>query len=947
MKSTARQRIRKLPLLMGLFLLSLSFMALVPMKKAYADNPEPKLPLVWIDAQHTAAVDSSDKPVVFKQLGYTCYGETTGNGKEGNPIKIAEDSEPLPERNNVGVETIPDSQEYNANVDFDISKLTKKKSEVPACQKGGNSTGNRPAHFQWVTNYKNGEGNYALLVYYSYYPPNRDMPDVDARTQAVRRWLQPDAKVSAVFVGRIGADGKVDINKAQRIIDMKIDPSKAGLVTGNDDDSTEEDLCPIKKWAATWLVCPIIEGIQTGITAMRVWIMQELLFGVQDLFGDGVPTDKNNYYRVWNSFRVLAVALIIIFGIIMVASEALGFGFFNAYTIRKILPRLLVMAIIIALSWWILKYILTFFNNLSVWTYSAIMFPFDLQKDPLDSTVIAAYFVAILAAAALVSPLVVITYALTLLGAFLVATLIFAVRKIALTLLVLTSPVWLACYVTEGTKKVASIATGAVVTLGVMGIAFAGVQAGADVIGLTANDDTDQFGIIRISASAAGILITFLIFTKLGGAAAAITGTFNDKSRGYFDRLKNARRKDIAGNVDAMKRGERWSGRNVLTRGLNRATGSAATAAQTGMPYNPADWKRRYSQGRSQNRQAAAAQAMQAPGWNLINQDDEALRAGTFKSHAQAMEGLTSRYMSQGQSESEATQNAADAVSRYEAAGYKIGTDGNMYAAAQQLVSTGTGYTDFGDMVSTASRVLGKDKSSAGAFGGWANFETKGKGRHDMAPGAGDVISAITQQMDHDNGVTDANGNRVAALSRSQINQATIKGARGANAASLLGSNKTQSISNITRAYGEELNGAVQQVSTTATNSQAHQAAKDEAARMAAEIENMRDSGIYGSGANVAALYGNPNRPGSAPNDATLQAAQTIATPRQTTTTQTVIRTENRGGETVQVMAPEQVATPNAVANQRVNDTNQKAQDTYGKFRNSRGFNPADDPRRK
>lgn len=940
MKSFARQRIRKLPLLMGLFLLFMAVSVVMPPKKAYADNPTPKLPLVWVDAQHTAAVDSSAKPVVFKPLGYTCYGETSGNGKEGSPIKIAEGSEPFPERENVTVTTIVDSQEYNANLDYDISKLPKKESKVPACQKGGNSTGKRPASFEWVTDYKNGEGNFGLIVTYSYYPPDRDLPDVDARLQAIRRSFQPDAKVSGVYVGRIGADGKVNINNAQRIIDMKIDPSKAGLVTGgNTDDSVEEDLCPIKKWAATWLVCPLIEGIQAGITAMRIWIIQQLLVDANDIFGqDGkIEGQAAGYYQVWNSFRVLAVALIIIFGIIMVASEALGFGIFNAYTIRKILPRLLIMAIIISLSWWILKYVTTFFNNLSVWVYSAIMFPFDLKVDPLDSTVITGYFLAILVAGALVSPLIVVTYGLTLLAAFLVATLIFAIRKIALILLIVTAPIWLACYVLEGTQKVAKLAFGGAISLYAMGVGFAAVQATTDIVGLTATDDTDQFGIIRISASILGVFLIFIIFTKLGGMAATITGTLNDRSRGVFDRLKNVRRKDVAENLGALKQGNRWSGRNALTRGLNRATGAAATAAQTGMPYNPKDWRRRYGETRSHNQQLGAAAARQAKGWGMVDQDEEALRSGTYDSQAQALEGLQARYRAQGQSSEEAETNARGAVARLQAAGYKIGDKGMQYAAAQQLVSTGTGYTDLQDLTQTAARVLGNDKSGAAAFGGWANFEAKQKGRHDWAPGAGDVAGLIQQQQD-------ANAGLGSAPSATQYANATVKGARGISAAGLLQGNKTQSIQNVSRSYATAIQHQMQQVNNSVAGSAEHAAAQAELSRLTAEVENQRESGMYGSSTNVAALYG--NAPGSAPSSTQLQAASGITTTLPTQRPETITRTENRGGQTVQVMTQQQTPTPNAVVNQRQNDANAKAREEYGKFRNSRGFNSYDDPRR-
>lgn len=726
------------------------------------------------------------------------------------------------------------------------------------------------------------------------------------------------------------------------------DEVSAASLSGSEEDETS--LCPdkLKEWVFSWAACPLVEGIQTAISEIRLWIYKQLLSDTSAIFGNGV--NQTGYYRVWNSFRLLSVALIIISGIVMVASEALGFGVFKAYTIRKILPRLLVVAIIISLSWWIFEFIVQLFNNLTVWIYSAILSPFSLKVDPLDGAAVALQLLAVIVAAAVINPLVILSYAGTLLVAFLVASLIFAVRRIAIILLIVTSPAWLACYVLEGTKKIATVATGGAVSLLLMGLGFGLAQGSADAVMLTATDETDPFGIIRVGAAVAGVVAILIIFIKLGGMAATITGTLNDRSRGAFDRLKNLRGKEMSQNVTAMGEGTRWSGRNKLTRALNRTTSGATIAARTGVPYNPSDWRRRYTAGRAQSTQAVAAATMKNPKWGLIAQDDEALRAGTFSSHSAAIRGLTNRYMQLGQNEETAKRNAAAAVARFESTGLKIGNAGVRYAAAQGMVSTGTGYRDFGDMITTFADVAGKEKDSAAALSGWANFEAKQKGRNDWAPGAGTVISLTQQQMDFNNAAydsIDSQGNKVyqgrtiRRVSQDQVNDAIIAGARGINAASVMG-NKTASIENIVAAQSNRL----QQVQTrlnTATSAEERSSAQQELARVTTDIQNMRDSGVYASSANVEALYGKAGvAPGRVPSQQILDTVQQDAQSKPTQVAETIIRTEDRpkpGGrpgetETVQVMSQVPRITPDAVINQRSNDANRDIRETVERFSN-------------
>lgn len=48
----------------------------------------------------------------------------------------------------------------------------------------------------------------------------------------------------------------------------------------------------------------------------------------------------DNFKKSWNVFRNLGLGLVVIAGLFMVISQALGLDILDAYTIRKLMPRL-------------------------------------------------------------------------------------------------------------------------------------------------------------------------------------------------------------------------------------------------------------------------------------------------------------------------------------------------------------------------------------------------------------------------------------------------------------------------------------------------------------------------------------------------------------------------------------------------------------------------------
>jgi hypothetical protein len=281
-----------------------------------------------------------------------------------------------------------------------------------------------------------------------------------------------------------------------------------------------------------------------------------------------------------------------------------------------------------------------------------------------------------------------------------------------------------------------------------------------------------------------------------GGLIAQIGGIANDRSRGVMDRLKKGRQNQVAKNVQGLKSGTRYSeggrfqrytGINRLKRGVNFA-GERATTSGFGMT-------RKGREKLDQKRRNNMADLMKTPGFQAIQEDDDALRAATYRSAAEARQGvyahnmqvardniqeqvadgtITTRAQYQ-QAMREADNSARRDTERAVAAAQASVGFGRpqAIAAAQQMVTTGTGYRNLDDMTETMARAAGGNASTGAGMAGFANFMAKQKGRHDLAPGANNAINDTLARM----GANDAQGARTQLNDhRQQIQEAWNSG---------------------------------------------------------------------------------------------------------------------------------------------------------------------------
>lgn len=203
-----------------------------------------------------------------------------------------------------------------------------------------------------------------------------------------------------------------------------------------------------------WILCPAITLFLSGSQLLDSFIMNTLDIDVKPIFD--TPNQKGTasygYYTAWNAFRVIATALIVVAGLVMVTSQALGFEFLDAYTIRKTLPRLIVAVIGISLSWPLMRFGVELFDNMGIDLRGLIYGPFRTLNPHIGiGTSILTGFAAGVGIAAL--GFASFTIFLSILITVLIGFLALVLRQIALILLIVLAPIAIACYILPNTQK--------------------------------------------------------------------------------------------------------------------------------------------------------------------------------------------------------------------------------------------------------------------------------------------------------------------------------------------------------------------------------------------------------------------------------------------------------------------------------------------------------------
>jgi hypothetical protein len=351
--------------------------------------------------------------------------------------------------------------------------------------------------------------------------------------------------------------------------------SRNALYTSTDPDTSGHDpnaTCETGGFGLNWIICPVFNATADFCD----WIFQNIVQPF--LITSPISTDptnadgtKNTSFAIWSQFRVYGNVLLVIGLLVLVFGQSIGGGLIDAYTVKKAMPRILIAAILINLSIYIVAGLVditnvvggTLGNVMTAPLANAGAFNFSPSTVEAGSIIGSTGIVAALGvtggiAAGLASVAVgqfillflIMPVVLGLLSAFVTLLL----RKAAILALILVSPVAFALYCLPNTEKYFKKWWDFLVqTLLVYPIVII-IFAVADILSVTVyNANKDQPGAVNAGSPTIALIIAFLLqflpllmipyaFKLAGGAVGLVHETLTN----YHKRGQEA----VKGNVN-------------------------------------------------------------------------------------------------------------------------------------------------------------------------------------------------------------------------------------------------------------------------------------------------------------------------------------------------------------------------------------------------------------
>ena len=292
-----------------------------------------------------------------------------------------------------------------------------------------------------------------------------------------------------------------------------------------------------------WFICPVSNWLADGI---------DFMYGALQQFLKTKPLETTNQnsgiYLAWVIMRNIS-------NVAFIYSQLTSVGISN-YGVKKMIPRLVIAAVLVNLSFTICAILLDLSNiagyafqdafmgikntistvgeNTSTWTWSEVI-----------STALSNGALAIGAIAFTTELLPMLVPAATLAGlTLLLILLIMAARQALIIILIIISPLAFVCYLLPGTEKWFKKWRDSFLTMLVFFPAFSVVFGGAQLAGiLIIQNATGPNGaimhVLGMLVQIIPLAITPLIMKFSGGVLGKFAGFVNDKNKGWYDRTKN------------------------------------------------------------------------------------------------------------------------------------------------------------------------------------------------------------------------------------------------------------------------------------------------------------------------------------------------------------------------------------------------------------------------
>jgi hypothetical protein len=327
----------------------------------------------------------------------------------------------------------------------------------------------------------------------------------------------------------------------------------------NPTDTTPVSSCRID--GIGWIICPVTNFLSTGMD----WVFKVLSGFIEVRPLSATMTNDNVMFNTWNVMRNFSNVVFVIVFIIIIYSQLTSAGLSN-YGIKRMLPRLIIGAILVNVSYWICAIAIDVSNILGYSVQDLFLNLRDtilgaggngwqfISWQSVASFIMAGGAVGGAAALAFVSTSVslgafsVVGVMLLLLpvlaGALLtilVVLLILAARQAIITVFVIIAPLAFVAYLMPSTEKWFDKWRDVFMTMMVFFPAFSLVFGGAQFAGFAILHNAQDINtvILGLAVQVAPLAITPLLLKFSGSLLGRIAGIVNNKQKGFVDRARN------------------------------------------------------------------------------------------------------------------------------------------------------------------------------------------------------------------------------------------------------------------------------------------------------------------------------------------------------------------------------------------------------------------------
>ena len=407
---------------------------------------------------------------------------------------------------------------------------------------------------------------------------------------------------SAYCENRYNGDNE-NINACKQGQSAKIETPSEGDGGGEEE---EKNSCGIDGMG--WLICPLMT-FMGGIADASYSVISQFLNIKPAIFDEG--SDAVGAKQAWSFFRDIANVIFVLLFLWVIFSQVSSIGISN-YGIKKVLPKLIVGAVLVNLSFYICQLAVDLSNILGFTLKEALEGAMSgVGGSSSNSAIVSGLGAAVagilvLTGTVLFAALAVsIPTLLSLMLVLLVVLVILIVRQAAIVLLISIAPLAFAAWLLPNTeslfKKWVSMFRGLLMVFPIISLLYgAGKLAGAILMTTATSDPNDTAITMQFAGLAASILplgaTPFVlksslnslgsIGAKIGGLSSVATGSLKNSvmNKSRISDAKNAWK-----SRSAKKLAERRSGNTKWGRTASNLRGSSSWLKKgVGVAMNPA-----------------------------------------------------------------------------------------------------------------------------------------------------------------------------------------------------------------------------------------------------------------------------------------------------------------------------------------------------------------------